>query len=710
MKLNITKLQSKTLPRFGKRLVFLMGLALSLAIFTACGNSSKSQGEIGGQKPSNENSPVKEEPKSFFSVEKVTGDYSYEVPKYDFSKIDGADCNWLNMYDNSDLRSQIKLSDLSCVKALVEKYKINLNKESVDSFGDKDDLPLELSLESSSLFFGRKKPGGPAALPMLLISLGANPEALGRKGKSALELALEIEYPEYKDVVHSIIEIPGINLNRVGKSGTPLELAIQQEQQAIVRHLLNKGVDVNLSSKNKNSPLLMALDKKLNFSATLLINKGAHVDDADYYGNSPLHLAARLKDNSLVALILSKGANASARNQSGASALHVAAENQSLDVAQELIRAGTNVNVQNQDGKTALHLAVKSGQMELVTTLLAANANVNLTDYFGKSPIFYALENGHDNISLALLVKNAETDIRDQLGNTPAHFVKSLAMLQSLVKFGAPIDKTNNAGDTLLSLEVPNDNLEMIEYLVSQGASLNWRSSYRYTLLHVAAKAGALRAAQFLISKNANLNSANKFGQTPIFVADHTGMIQLLAKNGADMNHQNAEGDNTLYERIQPSTSVDTVRTLLTLGVKPMSGPNKSSLNRLMAGLILQESDINNMLQLTDLLIEHGDNPMLTNEMGNNSLHTLLSNRRLAFYEAAPLVQKLLENTPALKTSTNILGTTPGAYLTELKESLTKNKDQEIYRARNNAERIEAITLKYDGFFRKISNIEAVLN
>ena len=137
----------------------------------------------------------------------------------------------------------------------------------------------------------------------------------------------------------------GVNPNTVDANGSPmLVLATREKSLKVIDVLLgDQNIDVDLSDKNGETPLMMAsIDGNLPLVKTLVID---HKAQLDHIGWTPLHYAC-------------------AKGQ--------------LEVAQFLIANGAIVDSMSLGNTTPLMMAVQSGNEKLVKLLLDKDADLQL--------------------------------------------------------------------------------------------------------------------------------------------------------------------------------------------------------------------------------------------------------------------------------------------------------------------------------------------
>jgi ankyrin repeat protein len=101
----------------------------------------------------------------------------------------------------------------------------------------------------------------------------------------------------------------------------------------------------------------------------LLLNKGADVNISDNQGDTALILAASFGDENMVKFLLSKGADINAKLNDGTTALILATMNVAVENIKLLLASGVDINAKTSNGVTALSYA-KSIQRDDIVQLL----------------------------------------------------------------------------------------------------------------------------------------------------------------------------------------------------------------------------------------------------------------------------------------------------------------------------------------------------
>jgi uncharacterized protein len=192
-------------------------------------------------------------------------------------------------------------------------------------------------------------------VPILLLLLSVCELALGQSTEQVNDFVKAAKFDNVAEVRSLLAK--GISPNTVDSDGNPmLILAIRDDSIKVIDVLLsNQKIDVDLSNKNGETPLMIAsiqgnlpLVQRLvlkhramidhiawtplhyacakgNVSvAEFLITEGAIVDSRSLNDTTPLMMAVQSGDEQLVKLLLDKGADLQARNALGFTAIDIA--------------------------------------------------------------------------------------------------------------------------------------------------------------------------------------------------------------------------------------------------------------------------------------------------------------------------------------------------------------------------------------------------
>ena len=223
----------------------------------------------------------------------------------------------------------------------------------------------------------------------LLLEKGANPKAVSKSGETALSLAKGDK--RLSGMVQTAIDNYGsgkkMNLNTgtdaVDADGkTVLMHAVDKRDVAGVQHLLEKGVDANMTGAKGETPLMRAVQTGNIAMINTLLHHGANVNAQDSDGVSALSWAVRDGRVDIVKLLLDKKAKIDVTVSGDMPSCHFsllgwAVSNGNANIVKLLIGAGADVNEQ-VGGAMCSHynsmLEAAKGNTEIVRMLKAAGA------------------------------------------------------------------------------------------------------------------------------------------------------------------------------------------------------------------------------------------------------------------------------------------------------------------------------------------------
>ena len=235
---------------------------------------------------------------------------------------------------------------------------------------------------------------------MLLQHPETNPSiGISKAGSPPLAVAAHCGYEK---LVKLLLSSGKTNVNlRDNKGGTALYYAAQNNWPKIVDLLIRKGADVNLSLKNRTTPLCVAAFAGYFKVAELLSQApGVQVDKPGMDNVTPLLMACCQEHKRIVKLLLNNGADP--------------------DMAV-------------QYGITALHIACRTGNTKIVELLLNNKADPNIVDAMGQAAIHHVCVAGHAKILKMLLDAGADVDMKAEDEYTPYQFA-SIAGQQEVMK------------------------------------------------------------------------------------------------------------------------------------------------------------------------------------------------------------------------------------------------------------------------------------
>ncbi|MFL6719719.1 MAG: ankyrin repeat domain-containing protein [Burkholderiaceae bacterium] len=190
-----------------------------------------------------------------------------------------------------------------------------------------------------------------------------------------------------------------------------------------VRLLLDAGVDVNLRSSQRRTPLIHAAAGGSAQIIEVLLDHGAAAGKRDDAGNTALHVAVLCRQQAAAAALLGRMSQdeIEQENRRGYSALFEAVWLEDAAMTRLLLHGGARVDCHSQENAyiTPLMLAAARGNAEVLDDLLAAGAKPDEPDWMSTTALFYAVRGGNLVCIEALLDAGANVNARDTRCSTP---------------------------------------------------------------------------------------------------------------------------------------------------------------------------------------------------------------------------------------------------------------------------------------------------
>ncbi|MHC9540135.1 MAG: ankyrin repeat domain-containing protein [Vulcanimicrobiota bacterium] len=209
--------------------------------------------------------------------------------------------------------------------------------------------------------------------------------------------------PELMSLLRSRITVH----DKGGENGIfPLHEAVRSASPDIVRHMLEKGCNVNLRDRYGKTALFYAPTGEI---AGVLINSGATLTISDREGLTPLHDA---KDAEIAAILINRGIDVNTASNEGLTPLHCA---HSAGVAVYLIQRGASLEARDRYGRTPLF----NMKADTAAALIDHGADLNAIDSYGETALHEAAICGNLEKAELLVNRGASINIISNRGETP---------------------------------------------------------------------------------------------------------------------------------------------------------------------------------------------------------------------------------------------------------------------------------------------------
>jgi ankyrin repeat protein len=255
----------------------------------------------------------------------------------------------------------------------------------------------------------------------------------------------------------------GGNANERQPDGaSALAWAVHRDDETLVDLLISAKADLNAANDYGITPLHLACQNENGAMVRKLADAGANPNTSTWTGETPLMTCSRTGVPDGVAALLAHKADVNAKDaRRGQSALMWAIAEHHPDVAALLIDKGADINAQSRQmpgyspkvyktyygtlevssrgGFTPLMFAASVGDLESAKKLVARGANVNHSTYEDGNTLLLAAANGHEDVALFLLESGADPNSKAGDGSniTALHYALRDGMKSLMESKGA---------------------------------------------------------------------------------------------------------------------------------------------------------------------------------------------------------------------------------------------------------------------------------
>lgn len=340
------------------------------------------------------------------------------------------------------------------------------------------------------------------------------------ENKTPTTLALDAENLQVLELLHDSLN------SFIGKDTIkPIHYVTVNSKYKALDYLLGLNISVNEPDKDGNPPLFHAVDNNDEQMINHLLYHGANIKQRNKQGDDVLAIAALNKHIPLINKLVKKyNVDLDARDNKGRTTFMRASIEQNYDVMEELLNLGANSRITDERRENSLHKAARSGDHKGASIIIKHDkSSLNDSNADGNSPLFVALQNNH------------------------------IALAQTLLSAGSPLDTINKNGDTIIHTVAKANNSSFLNEVLRKASQhlINHKNNKGETAIFFAAHNGDNNSIQALINHKAEFRTiTNNEGLTPIHYAaasDAVAAIKELEKHGANVTDRTKEGDTIAH-------------------------------------------------------------------------------------------------------------------------------------------------------------------
>ncbi|CAG2249494.1 unnamed protein product [Mytilus edulis] len=489
----------------------------------------------------------------------------------------------------------------------------------------------------------------------MLIAAGANIDKPGKDGNTAVHVScIESNWKFLEILIES-----GADLNKANTRGDyPLELALSKSssdkegnvsKEDVITKMLDKGANPNSTARCKNSPLILAIKKRLDSIVEILLHKGADISHIGEHESTAFDICLR-------SALIDAGADVNKKDVDKFTAFDIFTEHfemimkceqrqerrehfemimkceqrqerreSAVALFKAFILAGIDVNQHNLFGTYPLFLAISLGMEELVTFMLENDADVNIVNGAGETSLTKVISHGFDNIVQLLLRFGANVNqfckrsivfyqenrrgyihtymqARDWIsGNNDDHpeiclllnlitnsqfpLEKRRNYVSSLLEFGADPNLEISGKDSCLMHAVKLGDSLLVKTLLNANADIKHVGDRGYTALHV-----------FFLTKQSSASYKTQHEQTTTGNLEEncSSIFKTLLEYGAPTNIPSSDGDLPIHIAVSKCTkqcqfneNLAEIMTMIESNKNLMNIPDQNSFGVFLCKLIV---------------------------------------------------------------------------------------------------------------------------
>jgi ankyrin repeat protein len=211
------------------------------------------------------------------------------------SKAVDFDINFKNFYGESALHRAVLGNSLESVKFLIE------HGADINSVNSKDETPLNYAIRNADVLTWNKELNIPFIVEYL-IKQGADLYRDNIDGINAIYIAAMVESLKMTKYLH---EVCGMPINLPDKANLHcIHYAAMGENLKLIKYLIEKGVDINTLTGQRENALHLATGSQNNEIAEFLIKNGINYEQLNIKKETAIHIAYKTNNIFVFNLIM----------------------------------------------------------------------------------------------------------------------------------------------------------------------------------------------------------------------------------------------------------------------------------------------------------------------------------------------------------------------------------------------------------------------
>lgn len=440
-------------------------------------------------------------------------------------------------------------------------------------------------------------------------------------------------------------------INRLTDNLSPLHKAVIEGKIDEVRKLSVDKEILNKQTADKETALMIAVEKGKKEICEILLKADANLMLKDSEGRNVLHIAILEGNVDIVNLFLTNKDLINSSAFDNVTPFMLAARLENRSICENLLKASADPLLYDNNNFNALHHAISGGQIETIKWLLSHKEfSKKLTRQKQRSthytPLMLSASLGQTEVCNLLLQINQNSSKKNEHGWTALHFAANYGRLEtvrllsndkSLVNLEANDKKTPLLKAAELGFH------EICAVLVKAGANPAAKDEQGFNALHYAARTGKVEVVKSLFHSNSQLketiNSTDRSGKTALMLATKYGSLEVckyLLGCEAEINLFDENRWNALHYAVS-NNRVEIVK-LFSDNNKLVSS---KTLDKATPLLLAAEKGYR---EICEILLKAGADPRTPGKDKRNALHTAVAFGKVE-------VVRLLSTNPQVKNS-----------------------------------------------------------
>ncbi|KAI8810191.1 ankyrin repeat-containing domain protein [Cladochytrium replicatum] len=374
-----------------------------------------------------------------------------------------------------------------------------------------------------------------------LIEMGVSIENADADFRRSIHLAAEAGRLDVISLLHQHGAQLDVRVDHTGAQG--IHFAALNGHTDVVEFFLNNGISPEVSDLENEAVIHYAARCRRDNAAVvkLLLDKGVDVEAKSSNKRRPLHLVAEFGSAETCRELLTHDADVNARIPKEFNfPLYLAVTFEHPEVVEVLLEKKPDIDARGAEQYTSLCRAAENGNKETCVLLLDAAAQQGSLDVLRL-------------LHKRLLAVNGS--MKNTKGQTMLHFARSTELIDFCLRKGLDINAVDNEGYTPLAEAARSGDSDAFDYLLSKGAKSDIPLPEGMTLLMVVAEKLSSSTATGLIESGADVNAKDKYGQTALLYTaknDSYGeeVATCLLKHGASVDVLDKDGNNMLFKEL----------------------------------------------------------------------------------------------------------------------------------------------------------------